>query len=216
MGLPCKFPACRAGPPLKGLHIWGNRADQNFGPFLPPGPRWVNLIKIIILFNTQTNIPWACPASFQPVGLALYSRGFKFGEIGQIKILVHFWPRPQWVNLIKILSLFNTQTNRPWACPASFQTVGQALYSRGFKFGNWPDQNFCPFLPPGPRRVNLIKIFSLFNTQTNRPWAFAASFQPVDQALYSNGFKFGEIGQIGQNGQKFFIGLFSPYLVPLE
>ena len=118
-----------------GLYIWGNRADQNFAPFLPPGPWRVNLIKIISLFNTQTNRPWACPASFQPVGQALYSRGFKFGEIRQIKILVHFWPRPQRVNLIKIFSLFKTQTNRPSACPASFQPVGQALYSRGFKFG---------------------------------------------------------------------------------
>ena len=194
MGLPCKFPACRAGPLLEGLQIWGNRADQNFGLFLPPGPRWVNLIKIIILFNTQTNRPWACPASFQPVGQALYSRGFKFMEIGLIKILVHFWPRPQWVNLIKIIILFNTQTNRPWACPASFQPVGQALYSRGFKFMEIGQIKILVHFWPRPQWVNLIKIISLFNTQTNRPWACTASFQPVGQALYSRGFKFGEIG----------------------
>ena len=185
-----------AGPLLEGLQIWLNRADQNFCPFLLPGPRWVNLIKIISLFNTQTNRPWACPASFQPVGQALYSRSFKFREIGQIKILVHFWPRPQWVNLIKIISLFNTQTNRPWACPASFQPVGQTLYSRGFKFGEIRQIKILVHFWPRPQSLNLIKIFSLFNTQTNRPSACNASFQPVWQALYSRGFKFGEIGPI--------------------
>ena len=154
------------------------------------------MIKIIILFNTQTNRPWACPASFPPVGQALYSRGFKFMEIGQIKILVHFWPRPQWVNLIKIISLFKTQTNRPLACPASFQPVGQALYSRGFKFMEIGQIKILVHFWPRPQWVNLIKIISLFNTQTNRPWACTASFQPVGQALYSRGFKFGEIGPI--------------------
>ena len=148
------------------------------------------------LFNTQTNRPWACPASFQPVGQALYSRGFKFGEIGPIKILVHFWPRPQSMNLIKMFSLFNTQTNRPYAYPACFQPVGHSLYSRGFKFGEIRQIKILVHFWPRPQRVNLIKIFSLFNTQTNRPWACPASFQPVGQALYSRGFKFMEIGPI--------------------
>ena len=36
--------------------------------------------------------------------------------------------------VVKELSLFNTQPNRPRASPASFKHVGQVLYSRGFKF----------------------------------------------------------------------------------
>ena len=46
-----------------------------------------------------------------------------------------FWPPgPRWLRLTKILSLFNTQPNRPGASIASFKHVGQVLYSRGFKF----------------------------------------------------------------------------------
>ena len=39
------------------------------------------------------------------------------------------------LNFIKILSLFNTQPNRPRASPAIFKHVGQVPYSWGFKFG---------------------------------------------------------------------------------
>ena len=70
--------------------MWGKRSDQNLGPFWPPGPRWLNLTKIFSLFNTQPNRPRASPASFKHVGQVLYSRGFKFGENGPIKICVHF------------------------------------------------------------------------------------------------------------------------------
>ena len=42
------------------------------------------------LFNTQPNRDRASPASFKHVGQAPYSRGFKLGEKGPIKILVHF------------------------------------------------------------------------------------------------------------------------------
>ena len=76
-----------AGPLLKGLQIWGKGADQNFGPFLLTGP---NFIKILILFNTQSNRPRASPAIFKHVGQVPYSRGFNFGEKGLIKILAHF------------------------------------------------------------------------------------------------------------------------------
>ena len=72
--------------------------------------------------------------------------------------------------MTKIFSLFNTQLNRPRASPASFKHVGQVLYSRGFKFGeNTAYQNLGPFWAPGPRMLNLTKIFSLFKTQPNRP-----------------------------------------------
>ena len=69
-----------AGPLLKGLQIWGKRVDQNFGSFLSPGPRSLNMIKIFSLFKTQPNRPRASPASFKHVGQVLCSRGFKFGE----------------------------------------------------------------------------------------------------------------------------------------
>ena len=49
-----------------------------------------NFIKILSLFNTQPNRPTASPAIFKHVGQVSYSRGFKFGEKGPIKILPHF------------------------------------------------------------------------------------------------------------------------------
>ena len=104
---------------------------------------------------------------------------------------------PALLNFIKILSLFNTQPNRPRASPAIFKHVGQVPYSRGFKFGeNWADQNFGPFLPTGVALLNFIKILSLFNTQPNRPRASPAIFKHVGQVPYSRGFKFGEKGPI--------------------
>ena len=99
--------------------------------------------------------------------------------------------------MTKIFSLFNTQPNRPRASPASFKHVGQVLYSRGFKFEeNTAYQNLGPFWAPGPRMLNLTKIFCLFNTQLNRPRASSASFKHVGQVLYSRGCKFGENGPI--------------------
>ena len=114
----------------------GKGADQNFGPFLPTGPALLNFIKILSLFNTQPYRPRVSPAIFKHVGQVPYSRGFKFGEKGPIKILAHFLPTgPALLSFIKILSLFNTQPNRPRASPAIFKHVGQVPYSRGFKFG---------------------------------------------------------------------------------
>ena len=90
------------------------------------------MTKIFSLFNTQPNRPKASPASFKHVGQLLYSGGFKFEENGPIKIWVHFGLQvglgPRWLNLTKILSLFNTQPSRPRASPASFEHVGQVLY----------------------------------------------------------------------------------------
>ena len=125
-----------AGPLLKGLQIWEKGADQNLGPFLLTGPSLLNFIKILSLFNTQPNRPRASPAIFRHVGQVSYSRGLKFLEKGPIK---NFGPflltGPALLNFIKILSLFNTQPNRPRASPAIFNHVGQVPYSRGFKFG---------------------------------------------------------------------------------
>ena len=94
----------------------------------------LNFIKILSLFNTQPNRPRASPAIFKHVGQVPYSRGFKFGEKGPIKILAHFPTGPALLNFIKILSLFNTQPNRRMASQAIFKPVGQLPCSRGFKF----------------------------------------------------------------------------------
>ena len=85
----CNF--VTAGPLLKGLQIWAKVTDQNFGPFFPTGPALLNFIKILSLFNTQPNRPRASPTIFKHVGQVPYSRGFKFGEKGPIKILAHFF-----------------------------------------------------------------------------------------------------------------------------
>ena len=100
-------------------------------------------------------------------------------------------------DFIKILSLFNTQPNRPRASPAISKHVGQVPYSRGFKFyGKGAGQNFAPFWPTGLALSDFIKILSLFNTQPNRPRASPAISTHVGQVPYSRGFKFGEKGPI--------------------
>ena len=50
----------------------------------------VEFHQILCLFNTEPNRLRASPAIFKHVGQVPFSRGFKFGEKGQIKILVHF------------------------------------------------------------------------------------------------------------------------------
>ena len=50
----------------------------------------VEFHQILRLFNTEPNRHRASPAIFKHLGQVPYSRGFKFGEKGPIKILVHF------------------------------------------------------------------------------------------------------------------------------
>ena len=89
---------------------------------------------------------------------------------------------PALLNFIKILSLFNTQPNRPSSSPAIFKHVGQVPYLRGSKFGARGQSNFFgPFLLTGPALLNFIKILSLFNTQPYRPTASPAIFKHVGQ-----------------------------------
>ena len=123
----------------------GKRDRSKFCPFLPTGPALLKFIKILSLFNTQPNRPRASHAIFKHVGQVPYSRGFKFGEKGPIKIFTPFLcTGPALLNFIKILSLFNTQPNRPRASPAIFKHVGQVPYSRGFKFGEKGPIKFWP------------------------------------------------------------------------
>ena len=152
----------------------------------------MNFIKIFNLFNTQPNRPRASPAIFKHVGRVPYSSCFKFVEKGPIKILTHFLPSgPALLNFIKILSLFNTQPNRPRASPAIFKHVGRVPYSSCFKFvEKGPIKILTHFLPSGPALLNFIKILSLFNRQPNRPRASPAIFKHVGRVPYSRGFKF--------------------------
>ena len=115
---------------------------------------------------------------------------------GRSKFWHIFLTGPVLLNFSKILSLFNTQPNRPRESHTIFKHVGQVPYSRGFKFGERADQNFGLFLLSGPAQLNFIKILSLFNTQPNRPRAYHAIFKHVGQVPYSRRFKYGEKGRI--------------------
>ena len=156
----------------------------------------LNLTKIFSLFNTQPNRPSVSPASFKHVGQVLYSRGFKFGENGPIKIWVHFWPPgPRWLNLTKIFSLFNTQPNRPRASPASFKHVGQVLYSRGFKFAeNGPIKIWVHF-GLQVRGGWIWRKVLVFNTQPNRPNTSPASFKHVGRSSTQGASNLGKTGR---------------------
>ena len=102
----------------------------------------------------------ASPAISKHVGQVPYSRGFKFGEKGPIKILPHFGLQvPALSDFIKILSLFNTQPNRPRASPAISKHVGQVPYSRGFKFG---EKGPIKILPHFGLQVRRCRISSKF------------------------------------------------------
>ena len=116
----------------------------------------VEFHQILRLFNTEPNRPRASPASFKHVGQVPYSRGFKFGEKGLIKILVEFH---------QILRLFNTEPNRPRASPAIFKHVGQVPYSRGFKFG---EKGPIKILAHFCRQVQYGRISSNFTSFQHR------------------------------------------------
>ena len=133
---PAIFKACRAGPLLKGLQIWGKGVDQNFGPFLLTGSALLNFIKILSLFNTKPNRPRASPAIFKACRAGPLLKGLQiWGKGANQNFGTFLLTGPALLNFIIILSLFNTQPNRTRASPSIFKHVGQVPYSRGFKFG---------------------------------------------------------------------------------
>ena len=113
-------------------------------PFWPPGPRWLNLTIIFSLFNTQPNRPSASPASFKHVLQVPYSRGFKFGENGPIKIWVYFglqvrggwiWPKCLVFSTHNLIGLRPPLQVSSMYCRSSTQ-VASHLGKRGWsKFG---------------------------------------------------------------------------------
>ena len=167
------------------------------GPFSPPGPRWLNLTKIFSLFNTQPNRPRASTASFKHVGQVLYSRGFKFGEKGPIKIWVHYglqvrggWIGPKFL----VFSTHNLIGLGPPLQVSSMQ--GRSSTHGALNLGKTGWSKFGSILASRSAVVELDQNFNLFNTQPNRRRASPASFKHVGQVLYSRGFKFRENGPI--------------------
>ena len=69
---------------------FGERGRSKFWSILAVWSGMVEFHQILRLFNTEPNRPRASPAIFKHVGQVPYSRGFKFGEKGPIKILLHF------------------------------------------------------------------------------------------------------------------------------
>ena len=68
---------------------FGEKGQSKFWSILAVSSGMVEFHQILRLFNTEPNRPRALPAIFKHVGQVPYSRGFKFGEKGPIKILVH-------------------------------------------------------------------------------------------------------------------------------
>ena len=62
------------------------------------------------LFNTEPNRPRASNAIFKHVGQVSYSRGFKFGEKGPIKILVHFGRQVRYGRISSNFTSFQTHS----------------------------------------------------------------------------------------------------------
>ena len=70
------------------------------------------------------------------------------------------------LNFIKILSLFNTQPNRPRASRAIFKHVGQVPYSRGFKFGERGRSKYSPIFAYRSGAVEFHQNFKSFQFTT--------------------------------------------------
>ena len=70
----------------------------------------VEFHQILRLFNTEPNRPRASPAIFKHVGQVPYSKGFKFGEKGPIKILVHFGRQDRYGRISSNFTVFSTQS----------------------------------------------------------------------------------------------------------
>ena len=125
----------------------------------------VEFHQILRLFKTEPNRPRASPAIFKHVGQVPYSRGFKFGEKGPIKILVHFGRQVRYGRISSNFSLFNTEPNRPRASNAIFKHVGQVSYSRAFKFG---EKGPIKILVHFSRQVRYGRISSNFTSFQHR------------------------------------------------
>ena len=88
------------------------------------------------------------------------------GKGADQKFCAFFPTGPALLNFIKILSLFNTQPNRPRAYPAIFKHVGQVPYSRGFKYGERGRSKILPIFPYRSGAVEFHQNFKSFQHTT--------------------------------------------------
>ena len=87
-------------------------------------------------------------------------KGLQIWGKGADQNFTPFWPTgPALSDFIKILSLFNTQPNRPRASAAISKHVGQVPYSRGFKF---TEKGPIKILPHFGLQVRRCRISSKF------------------------------------------------------
>ena len=176
----------------------GKRGRSKFCPIFAYRSGAVEFHQNFKSFQQTPNRPRASTAIFKHVGQVHFSRGFKFGEKGPMKILPYFCLQVRRCGISsKFLSLFNTQPNRPRASHAIFKHIGQVPYSRTFKFGEKGPTKILNHFCLQVRRCGISsKFLSLFNTQPNWPRASPAIFKHVGQVPHSRGFKFGEKGLI--------------------
>ena len=73
---------------------------------------------------------------------------------------------PALLNFIKILSLFNTQPNRPRASPAIFKHVGQVPYSWASNLGKRGRSKFWPIFAYRSGAVEFHQNFKSFQHTT--------------------------------------------------
>ena len=150
----------------RGFKFGEKGPDQNFGPFLPTGPSLLNFIKILSL-STHNIIGLGPP----PQLLSQYCRSptqgdSNLGKRGDQNFGPFLPTGPALLNFIKILSLFNTQPNRPRASPAIFKHVGQVPYSSSFKFGEKGRSKFWPIFAYRSGAVEFHQNFKSFQHTT--------------------------------------------------
>ena len=90
--------------------IFGEKGRSKFWSIFAVRSGMVEFHQILRLFNTEPNRPRASPAIFKHVGQVPYSRGFKFGEKGPIKILVHFGRQVRYGRISSKFYVFSTQS----------------------------------------------------------------------------------------------------------
>ena len=125
----------------------------------------VEFHQILRLFNTVPKRPRASPAIFKHVGQVPYSTGFKFGENGPIKILVHFGRQVRYGRISSNFTSFQHSLIGLGPRLQFFSMQGRSPTQGASNLGKGADQNFGPFWPSGPVFSNFIKFY-VFSTQS--------------------------------------------------
>ena len=154
--------------PTQGVSNLGKRGRSKFWPIFAYRSGAVEFHQILSLFNPQPNRPRASPAIFKHVGQVPYSRGFKFGEKGADQNFGLFLlTRPALLNFIKILSLFNTQPNKPRASTPQFLSMyGRSPTQGPSNLGKRGRSKFWPIFGYRSRAVEFHQNFKSFQHTT--------------------------------------------------